>query len=222
MASTICGWCGDRTHMAMVTEPEQLPGHLAYVYTAAFQCSNEACHRLSIATVSRSGAYGSPKRDMARDGELSWQPTHIPRQEFSDVPEQIANAAVEAHACLAIRACRGAVALARAVLEATAKDKGITSGPLVTKIDEMYERNLIRDITRELAHEIREGGNEIAHGDLADEPMPPEDAEAIVALMDEILEEVYQGPARMLALKKSRLEREQRNAEKKALAQKGA
>lgn len=100
-------------------------------------------------------------------------------------------------------------------VEATAKDHGIIKGPLVAKIDEMHKQKLIRDITRELAHEIREGGNEIAHGDLADEPMPPEDAEAIVALMDEILEEVYQGPARMLALKKSRLEREQRNAAKK-------
>ncbi|MEW2425901.1 DUF4145 domain-containing protein [Streptomyces nigra] len=222
MASTICGWCGDRTHMAMVTEPQQLPGNLHYVYTAAFQCSNEACQRLSIATVSRNQGYASPKNDMARESDLSWQPKHIPRQDFPHVPEQIANAAAEAHACLAIRAHRGAVALARAVLEATAKDKGITRGPLVAKIDEMHQRNLIRDITRELAHEIREGGNEIAHGDLADEPMPPEDAEAIIALMDEILEEVYQGPARMLALKNSRLERERRNAEKKAATQNGS
>jgi hypothetical protein len=107
-------------------------------------------------------------------------------------------------------------------VEATAKDKGIVKGPLVAKIDEMHKQKLIRDITRELAHEIREGGNEIAHGDLGDEPMPPEDAEAIVALMDEILEEVYQGPARMLALKKNRLEREQRNADKKAVVQNGS
>src|SRR5689334_6327099 len=113
MASTICGWCGDRTHTAMVTEPERLPGYMSYTYTATFQCSNEACHRLSIATVSRQTGYASPKKDMARETDLSWEPTHIPRREFPDVPEQIASAAVEAHACLAIRACRGAVALAR-------------------------------------------------------------------------------------------------------------
>ncbi|MYT79291.1 hypothetical protein YW3DRAFT_07112 [Streptomyces sp. MnatMP-M77] len=79
----------------------------------------------------------------------------------------------------------------------------------------MHKQNLMRDITRELAHEIRERGNEIAHGDLAGEPMPAGDAEAIVAFMDEILEEVYQGPARMLALQKDRLERERRKGEKK-------
>jgi hypothetical protein len=208
--------------MAMVTEPERLPGDVFYTYTATFQCSNEECHRLSIATVSRQTGYAHPKQDMAREPNLSWEPMDIPRREFPDVPDQIASTAAEAHKCLAIRAYRGAVALARAVVEATAKDKGITSGPLVKKIDEMHTQGLIRDITRELAHEIREGGNEIAHGDLGDEPMPSDDAEAIVALMDEILEEVYQGPARMLALKKSRLEREQRNAEKKAAAQNGS
>ncbi|MER5556366.1 DUF4145 domain-containing protein [Streptomyces sp. NPDC002793] len=147
---------------------------------------------------------------------MQWEPKDIRRPDVRDVPEQIAKTASEAHACLSISAYRGAVALARAVVEATAKDHGIIRGPLVAKIDEMHKQNLIREITRQLAHEIREGGNEIAHGDLADEPMPPEDAEGIVALMDEILEEVYQGPARMLTLQKSRLEREQRNAAKKA------
>jgi len=41
--------------------------------------------------------------------------------------------------------------------------------------------------------------------------MSPEDAEAIVSLMDEILDEVYQSPARMRKLQTSRTEREQRN-----------
>lgn len=216
MATTICGWCGTRTHMALCTEPTMLPfvGQ-GYVYTATFQCSSEECERLSIGTVWRQTGYSSPKAEIVKDSSLQWEPKSIRSPDFENVPKQIADTASEAHACLSISAHRGAVALARAVVEATAKDHGITKGPLVSKIDEMHKQNLIRDITRELAHEIREGGNEIAHGDLADEPMPAEDAEAIVALMDEILEEVYQGPARMLALQKSRLERERRNAEKK-------
>lgn len=217
MASTICGWCGDRTHMTMQTEPKQVPSSSGYVYMASFRCSSEACHRLSIGSIWRQRDYGSnPQAEMARDVGIQWEPKSIRRPSFQDVPRQIAETATEAHACLSISAYRGAVALARAVVEATAKDHGIIKGPLVAKIDEMHKQNLIREITRQLAHEIREGGNEIAHGDLADEAMPSEDAEAIVALMDEILEEVYQGPARMLTLQKSRLEREQRNAAKKA------
>lgn len=208
--------------MTMRTDPQVVPTSdpMGYLYMATFQCSNERCARLSIGAVFRRSAYSSPKSDMAKESRIEWTPQSIRRPRFADVPEQIATAASEAHACLSIQAYRGAVALARAVVEATAKDKGITRGPLVSKIDQMHEQGLIRDITRELAHEIREGGNEIAHGDLADEPMPSEDAEAIVALMDEILEEVYQGPARMWKLKQSRLEREQRNAE--AAAQNGS
>lgn len=222
MASTICGWCGDRTHMKLVTDPVRVSSLSSRnVYTAAFQCSNERCERLSIGTVKRSTLYSNPTQEMPRDATLEWEPKSIRPKSFPDVPAQIASAASEAHACLSIQAYRGAVALARAVVEATAKDNGVTSGPLVVKIDKMHEEGLIRDITKEVAHEVREGGNEIAHGDLGDEPMPADDAEAIVALMDEILEEVYQGPARMMALKKSRLEREQRNAEKKAAAQNG-
>lgn len=135
------------------------------------------------------------------------------RPSFPDVPHQIADTAAEAHACLSIQAYRGAVALARAVVEATAKDQGIVNGPLARKIDDLHSAGHIREITRQVAHEIREGGNEIAHGDLGDEPMPAEDAEAIVRLMDEILHEVYQGPAAMLRLKQSRLEREKRNGD---------
>lgn len=216
MASTICGWCGDRTHMALQTEPKVVPSREGYVYTATFRCSSETCQRLSIGSFWRRASYSNPKVEMVKEPGLEWEPKSIRRPSFEHVPRQIAETASEAHACLSISAYRGSVALARAVVEATAKDHNIVKGPLVAKIDEMYNQSLIRDITRELAHEIREGGNEIAHGDLADEPMPPEDAQAIVALMDEILEEVYQGPARMLALQKSRLEREQRNAAKKA------
>lgn len=224
MASTICGWCGDRTHMEMKdSQPTSVPGEYGtHVYTAPFQCSSETCRRLSIGTVTRSTRYNNPPTDFVTDDAIVWEPGVIRRPNFPDVPAQIGTTASEAHACLSIQAYRGAVALARAVVEAAAKDHGISKGPLVAKIDEMHKKGLIRDITRELAHEIREGGNEIAHGDLADEPMPPEDAEAIVALMDEILEEVYQGPARMQALKKSRLEREQRNAAKKGAAQNGS
>ncbi|MFJ4851442.1 DUF4145 domain-containing protein [Streptomyces sp. NPDC088733] len=217
MASTICGWCGDRTHMTLVHGPALVPspGYVAnrrYTYTAAFTCANENCERISVAWRFQSTAYTNPKVEFLRD-ELFWHPAKVSRPEYPGVPDQIAGTASEAHACLSIQAYRGAVALARAVVEATAKEKGITGGPLVQKIDKLCEQGHIREFTRQLAHEIREGGNEIAHGDLGDEPMPPEDAEAIVSLMDEILQEVYQAPAKMMALRQSRLDREQRNAE---------
>lgn len=214
--------------MTLVAPVVELPNeHTASghsVFTAAFRCDNEHCHQLSIAQAEMYVS-SAPRNQtdlgsrLQQQPDLVWTPSKVSRPEFPDVPQQIADTASEAHACLSIHAYRGAVGLARAVVEATAKDQGISRGPLVQKIDDLHSQGLIRDITRELAHEIREGGNEIAHGDLADELMPSEDANAIVALMDEILEEVYQGPARMMALKKSRLDRQQRNATEKVGAQ---
>ncbi|MFB7428787.1 DUF4145 domain-containing protein [Streptomyces hydrogenans] len=215
MATTICGWCGVTTHMAIVTDVIDVPrqgSSYTYVYMAAFRCSNERCARLSVGRTYRDKPYGMTK-EMREDKNIQWEPAQIRRPDFPDVPPQIGATASEAHACLSIGAHRGAVALARAVVEATAKHNGITGGNIVGKIDRMHQDGLIREITREVAHEIRHGGNEVAHGDLADEPMPPEDAEAIVEFMDAILQEVFQGPARMRDLQQRRLERKQRNAE---------
>jgi Domain of unknown function (DUF4145) len=99
---------------------------------------------------------------------------------------------------------RAAVLLARAVIEATAKDKGITTGSLSRKIDAMYDARLIREDVRDGAHEVRYLGNDMAHGDFI-ESVLREDAELVLALMDEVLEEVYQSPARVLRRREARV-----------------
>ncbi|MFE1729962.1 DUF4145 domain-containing protein [Streptomyces bacillaris] len=118
--------------------------------------------------------------------------------------------AVEAHQCLSIEANRAAVALARAVVEATAKECGIKTGSLEKKIDRLFEQHLIREHVRDAAHEVRFGGNEVAHGDLVAEPMDNFTATEILGLMDEILEEVFQSPARVKRRTAQRLARDQR------------
>ncbi|MFF1358734.1 DUF4145 domain-containing protein [Streptomyces sp. NPDC058297] len=187
------------------------------LYAAVFRCDSETCGHLSIgSSVLKFSGHPAPSDvgKRLKEVHLDWTPKKVDRPEFPDVPDAIAETASEAHACLSIDAYRGAVALARAVVEATAKDKGITRGNLADKIDALAAQNLIREFTRELAHEVRRGGNEIAHGDLADEPMPVDDAQAIIGLMDEILQEVYQAPAKVRRLKQSREDRAQRNTEK--------
>ena len=72
----------------------------------------------------------------------------------------------------------------------------------------MFDNNLIRAQVRDAAHEVRFSGNEVAHGDLVDTPLPREDAEEILGLMDEILDEVFQSPARVRERKQKRLKRE--------------
>jgi hypothetical protein len=72
------------------------------------------------------------------------------------VLEHIASAASEAYECQSIGAHRAARSLARAVVEAIAKHKGITQGRLVDKIEEMEQQDLILSPGGQLDWWVRE------------------------------------------------------------------
>jgi hypothetical protein len=131
------------------------------------------------------------------------------RESIADVPPSVADAAAEAALCMQAGAPRGAIMLARAVIEATAKDKGVTDGSLSQKIDQLHERGYIRTYLRDGAHEVRYTGNDMAHGDFP-ATISDKDAEVLVQLMREVLMEVYQDPARRERL--VRLARDARQA----------
>ncbi len=84
----------------------------------------------------------------------------------------------------------------------------MTGANLAQMIERMYSAKLIREHVRDAADEVRFSGNEVAHGDLVDEPIPQEDAAEILGLMDEILEEVFESPGRVAERKKKRLARD--------------
>jgi transcriptional regulator len=94
--------------------------------------------------------------------------------------------------------------MARATVEATAKDKGITQGSLESKIDHLAASGHISEAMKEAAHEIRLAGNQVAHSDILNEPISVEDAAEIVELMDAILERAYQEPAKVARVRASR------------------
>ncbi|WP_327578419.1 DUF4145 domain-containing protein [Streptomyces sp. NBC_00145] len=139
--------------------------------------------------------------------EPRWLPPAKSNRTFPDVPAAIESLAVEAHDCLTIKADRAAVTLARAVVEASAKEKGVTKGSLIAKIDELHKLGLLRAHIKEAAHEVRFGGNEAAHGDL--KPVDHEAAEEILTLMDEVLNELFQSPARVARARQRRLKQSQ-------------
>jgi hypothetical protein len=60
---------------------------------------------------------------------------------------------------------------------------------------------------KDAAHEIRFAGNEVAHSDLAENPIDQEDAEEVLRLMDAILMRVYQEPAQVARVRARREER---------------
>lgn len=164
-------------------------------YSQAHRCDH--CRKLLI-------RYGY----MDEDEPEQWLPIAGAQKEFSDVPVEIASLAMEAHNSLSANAGRGAVILARAVIEATAKDKGITNGNLYAKIDQLHTSGLIREHIKEAAHEVRLGGNDVAHGDILSGPFPYEETVEILTLMDEVLLEVYQSPARVERARQQRLNRQ--------------
>lgn len=176
---------------------------LRYVQ-AAFRCNN--CKSLSIGSV-------IPGRNLdVREGlddewwdyhHVNWTPQSLGGKDFPDVPDHIAGAADEAYKCRSIDALRASILLARSVVEATAKECGQTKGNLFTKIDAMYEAGEIREHTKDAAHELRFLGNDMAHGDFVNK-VDDADADEVLAVMSEILNEVFQGPARVARMRAKR------------------
>ncbi|WP_201301312.1 DUF4145 domain-containing protein [Citricoccus sp. K5] len=185
--------------------------HSAVLY-APMKCSN--CSGLSVARTDTHIESHLHEASLADPVEFwrfrdpdTWEPKWVEGQAFPDVPDHIGRAASEAHKSNSIENFMSAILMARTVIEASAKEKGITSGRLVQKIDAMRAADLIREDTKDAAHEIREFGNDMAHGDIAVQ-VNAEDAAEILALMDEILQEVFQGPARTARVRQRRVERE--------------
>jgi hypothetical protein len=202
----VCGWCQARANFsqdasfsttAYAADPLS-PG--LYVAMTVQKC--QGCGLISLAYLVHDSDNDDTRPSAILDllegssGEVRWFPEQATRRDFPDVPVRIADAATEAHHSLSAGRLRAAVLLARAVIEATAKEKGVTRGNLAAKIDEMHSQGLVRQHIREGAHEIRYLGNDMAHGDFVD-PVAPEDADLVLALMDEVLVEVFQSPARV-------------------------
>ncbi|MFH8495189.1 DUF4145 domain-containing protein [Streptomyces coeruleorubidus] len=214
MASTTCGWCGRLAHMRPVGGAEVVPDQDSHLNVGfeAYRCAN--CRRLVLAygwtDFKRTNDWDDAPSDLwdhPQAQQPRWLPPAKSNRTFPDVPVAIESLAVEAHDCLSIKADRAAVALARAVVEASAKEKGVTRGSLIAKIDELHQLGLLRGHIKEAAHEVRFGGNEVAHGDLT--PVDHEAAEEILTLMDEVLNDLFQSPARVARARQRRLERSQ-------------
>jgi hypothetical protein len=93
--------------------------------------------------------------------------------------------------------------MARAVVEATAKEKGITNGRLIEKIDKLEEDRIIRPTVAAGCHEVRHLGNDMAHGDFTD-PVTAEEAGEVLLLMAELLHDVFQQDARVERMRAAR------------------
>lgn len=209
MTGAKCWDCGMTAHMTPIDGAVSVTRKgLRYRVHGCFRC--DGCQALNIAVATGLPGNENPLVWLARKKNKEWlpKPTRvIPVMSFPDVPAEIAAAASEAYRCRTVaNANRAAILLARSVIEATAKDKGLTSGSLIHKIDQMHDDRLIRPDVRDGAHEVRHLGNDMAHGDFI-QYVSPEEADLVLTLMREVLVEVYQSPARVARAQASRQER---------------
>jgi hypothetical protein len=208
MTTRVCPHCNINSHFTEIWSDQSKDAPeaatLRTVYESRFLESCDNCRRPVV------GMY------FTQTAIRQLWPTVVHRKIYDDVPEAIAGAASEAHQALGADAPRAAVAMARAVVEATAKEKGITQGRIQSKIDQLAANGHISEPMREAAHEIRLTANEAAHGDLVEEPISIEEATEVVELMDAILERVYQEPAKVARVRASREAR--RNSQEPAQA----
>lgn len=202
MATRTCWGCKARSHHTVwapeatgaIPDDGYSPSRIVFALATC-----DECYRPSIALDHVSGSIRQVEifEHFKRPGtNPTWLPVSAVGKNFPDVPEHIASTASEAHSCHSIGAHRGALALARTVVEAIAKDHGHTRGGLESKINALADGDIIRPRTADLAHQIRFFGNSIAHGDFA-EPVEKDEAAEVLALMDIVLDEVYQIPARL-------------------------
>lgn len=223
MTSVKCGWCDTHSHMTklgkdvdVTQDPED-----AWKVQQAHTCDN--CNCINIATIYNTGDYGSTGSETTHiDTEqgticFEWFPRFPQQGHYPHVPEHIAAAAAEASLCLSAGAHRAVGSLARAVVEATGKQQGHKMHGIKTKIDAMAAAGTLRPLVVEQAQEIQQFGNDMAHGDFLT-PTTKEEAAEIIALMDEILREVYQAPAELDRVKKAR---EKKKTDEEAKRQKG-
>lgn len=175
----------------------------------SYACPNQQCMRMSVASRVSTSYVNTPEQaDDVLSLGADWAPTAVDGREFPDVPEHIAVMADEAYRTASINARRGAVLLARSVIEATASDKKVEAKDnLFAKIDALAAAGDIRESTREGAHEVRIHGRDMAHNEFL-QAAEEEDVEDVLEVMTLVLEEVYQDPARSARLRTRRATRQ--------------
>ncbi len=231
MAKITCGWCKTISHMTQVmlrgvqdTGPEMPLGMGAggdalffqtelqddiYVLDSVFRCDN--CGRLSVCSTVGRFNHNIFDGDLEDSTTSRWYPLPTTEVEFPDVPDHVAAAATEATLCLSVGAYRAVCALTRAVVEATAKDKGFTTQGIAPKIEAMQKAGLIRQKVADAATEVRYLGNDMAHGDFTD-PVTRDEAEQAIDMMTMILNEVYQEDALIKKSQAARAARKDKGA----------
>lgn len=208
MLSGTCAFCGNTTHFtARAGRAVSAVQHGPATLDVEIAATCDACHRFNVARgksfLNRSSgiALGTifAATEAVREGEAmaieSWSPPPMRPVDTTFIPDGVAGYFREAHDAFSVNAYRAVLLLVRSVIEATAKDRGITTGRLIQKINKLHSDGHIRKGTKDMAHALRILGNDMAHGDIDDVPTQ-EDADDALTIARFVLDDVYVADAR--------------------------
>ena len=131
---------------------------------------------------------------------IHWWPTPGWSDLDSDIPTNVATAYSEGMRALSVNAARAAAVMFRGMLAQVVADKGSAAArakhTLYDKLDQMSRDGSLHPSLVEWAREIRLIGNAAAHPDALD-PVSDDEAADLSRLCRELLNVIYQVPARL-------------------------
>lgn len=175
------------------------------LFSVAMKCQWCGNMNIAIVQVSKDRTF-TEVRELVDSGSkiAMWRPRPNSAPDLSAAPDHIAGPAREVYQARDTGAKRASILMGRAVIEAIAKDHGVTERiNLEEKIKRLHQKGIILANTADDAHEVRHLGNEMAHGDFSTE-VTDEDVADIIAIMYDLIEQLYMSEARRKRLREKR------------------
>ncbi|OPG04059.1 DUF4145 domain-containing protein [Microbispora sp. GKU 823] len=142
---------------------------------------------------------------------MRWPPASTVPAAPADVPEPIAALYIEAHACLSVGATTAAIVMARATVEAVAKERNVRNGNLAGMIQSLLDNDHITELLKEAADVVRLSGNLAVH-EVMNERFTSQETSDVLDLVGKILKHVYQDAAAVARMRQWIDERRHRPA----------
>jgi hypothetical protein len=126
-------------------------------------------------------------------------PVGTPPDDIAEgIPPKIGSDLKEALRCRWVDANNATAEMCRRAIQTSCLDLGASASDNVTsQIDWIHGQGKITTFLKEVAHKIRLGGNRAAHPNDAEDPISPEEADAILAFTKHYLDHVYVVPKQM-------------------------
>jgi hypothetical protein len=136
-------------------------------------------------------------------GQLSEMYPHVRSDAPPELPDDVRENLAEGIRSLNVNNPKAAVIMIRSALQASMRDKGAMGANLRDEIDDLAAKHVIPDALKDWAHEIRSGGNLVAHPSPGDK-VNAQDAHELMELAESIFEYLYVVPAEV-ARRRARL-----------------